>query len=105
MSAPDTCIDTCTGLWDQLDVIADEPVPEQIYPLLLTHQAAHVLLTVRDPWQWRLSRIKHHRQKSHRQYWTPCGEATTLHTHETRHDETLEVLDVVSNACSGYLET
>ena len=52
-----------TAAWDQYDFVTDTPVPDELAFLYATHPGkllAGVILTVRDPVEWKRSRIEHH---------------------------------------------
>ena len=51
-----------TAFFDQFDAILDSPVPYLTDALLATHtrDQTALMLTVRDPWDWKDSRLKHH---------------------------------------------
>ena len=51
-----------TSFFDQFDAILDSPVPYLTDALLATHtrDQTALMLTVRDPWDWKDSRLKHH---------------------------------------------
>ena len=54
---------SCTGMWDAYDYVDDWPVEDQLLQLLQTHPAnltAGVLLSLRDPWEWRDARLRAH---------------------------------------------
>jgi hypothetical protein len=49
----------CTEWWDSADYVSDDPIPEQLAPLLATHRngsIAGVLLSLRSPWDWAKTR-------------------------------------------------
>ena len=53
----------CTRLWDEYDYVDDWPVEDQLVQLLATHpgeRTAGVLLSLRDPWEWRRARLSGH---------------------------------------------
>eukprot|EP00039_Didymoeca_costata_P019987 m.339635 g.339635 ORF g.339635 m.339635 type:complete len:336 (-) comp18892_c0_seq1:1236-2243(-) len=66
---------SCTEAWDLYDYVSDSPVPYQFWSLLETHPDAVVLLSVRNPYQWRYKRIKTHQQKGAANWRQaiPCG--------------------------------
>jgi hypothetical protein len=52
----------CTHSWDAFTFLTDNPVPDQLVPLLLTNPAAPVMLSLRNPYAWRASRLAHHEE-------------------------------------------
>ena len=80
-------------------LLEDAPVTYQFGTLVAAYPRAAVVLTVRDPWDWRASRIAthlgHDGRASLARQAVPCGGALD-HAYD---DERLTVLDYVVNAC------
>ena len=72
---------TGTATFEDVDFVLDSPVPYLTDALLATHTRDQVtlMLTVRDPWDWAASRLKHHLPQS--ADWRAanggCGDAFT----------------------------
>ena len=47
----------CDAMWSQYDFVSDSPVPSQLHLLLASHLDSPVMLSVRDPKQWRARRL------------------------------------------------
>lgn len=51
---------TCTSRFDSYDYVSDSPISFMLVPLLRAHTGAvQVVQTLRDPWAWLESRLKH----------------------------------------------
>ena len=55
---------SCTGQYDRYDYVSDVPAPQVAQLLLQTHSASQLaaVLTLRDPWEWTMSRTNSHSQ-------------------------------------------